>query len=275
MTDVLARPRHLPDFRSPPLSEVVLGVQFASPQGYQQIRAGEVWNLFKGHYPRVQEHQALPPAFETFGLPFQHSSMMPQFGFVTGGTHDRFWFLDQEGRELIQFQQDRLLHNWRKNGDANNEYPRFEAMTDKFRAELSQFQGYINSLAPQALSINQCEISYINHISFQRGEEGGFADWLKFLNFTESKPDDFTINFREVIKDSDGKPRGRLYVESALGYLPDGHEVIVLTLTVKGAPLGSDINSALEFLSLGREVIVQRFAELTTDQAHKKWERVN
>ena len=57
--------------------------------------------------------------------------------------------------------------------------------------------------------------------------------------------------------------------------LPDGQEVIILSLTVKGAPSSTDIESALEFLIRGREEIVQRFAELTTDSAHKKWERIN
>jgi len=275
VTDALARPKHLPDFMAPPLNEVVIGVQFAAPQGYQQIRAGEVWSLFKQRYPQVQELPPLPPAFETFGLPHQHSPMLPQFSLRTGGTHDRFWFLRPDGDELIQFQQDRLMHNWRKVGDGSNGYPRYESMIGEFKNELTELQSYMNSLVPQALSINQCEISYINHIRFDREDDNGFSAWLRFLNFSKDSPDDFVMNFREVIKDSSARPMGRLYVEAALGYLPSGNEIIALSLTVKGAPLGTDIESALEFLSNGREVIVQRFAELTTDQAHKKWERVN
>lgn len=274
VTNTLARPEHLPDFKAPPLNEVVIGVQFSMPHGYQQIRAGEVWNLFRQNYPLVQELPALPPTFETFGLPYQHSQM-PQISFSTGGTHDRFWFLRHDGAELIQFQQDRLLHNWRKVGDGTNDYPRFESMMGEFKAELTQLQNYMASLAPQELLINQCEISYINHIKFNRGECKGFSDWLRFVNFTEGRPDDFNIAFREVIRGDDGKPLGRFSTEAALGFLPDGQEIIMLSLTVKGAPLGTDIDSGLKFLTLGRDVIVQRFAELTTDQAHQKWERVN
>lgn len=272
--NTLVRPEHLPDFKAPPLNEVVIGVQFSMPQGYQQIRAGEVWNLFRQNYPLVQELRALPPTFETFGLPYQHSQM-PQISFETGGTHDRFWFLRQDGAELIQFQQDRLLHNWRKVGDGTNDYPRFESMMSEFKAELVQLQNYMAALAPQELLINQCEISYINHIKFNRDECKGFSDWLRFVNFTEGRPDDFNIAFREVIRGDDEKPLGRFSAEAALGFLPDGQEIIMLSLTVKGAPLSTDIDSGLKFLTLGRDVIVQRFAELTTDQAHKKWERVN
>lgn len=273
VTTVLARPEHLPDFETPPLNEVVTGVQFSTPQGYQQIRAGEVWELFKQSYPQVQELPALPPSFETFGLPHQHASM-PQIRLATGGTHDRFWFLRPDGAELLQFQQDRLLHNWRKVGDGTNSYPRFETMIGEFEKELTQLQAYMASLAPQTLLINQCEISYINHIKFNRRKGESFSDWLKFVNLGEGCPDDFNINFREVIRDGSEKPIGRFFTEAASGFLPDGQEIIVLSLTVKGAPQGTDIESALNFLSLGREIIVRKFTELTTDQAHQKWGRI-
>jgi len=275
VTKVSARPPLLPDFGSPPLKEVVLGVQFAAPKGYQQIHAGEVWNLYKSQYPEVHDQPALPPTFETFGLPHQQVSMKPQFGFITGGTHDRFWFLSSNGERLIQFQQDRLLHNWRKVGDGSNEYPRFESMRDEFRAELVKFQDYIGSLTPQGLSINQCEISYINHIRLDRSKSKAFSAWFNFLSFTESQPDDFSINFREIIKNNEGKPLGRLYVETAIGYLPDGDDVILLTLSVKGAPSATSIESAMDFFSMGRDIIVRRFTQLTTEQAHKEWELVN
>lgn len=273
MTNAFSRPENLPDFKSPPLNEVVIGMQFSTPQGYQQIRAGEVWNLFRENYPQVQELPALQPSFETFGLTHQHSSL-PQISFATGSTHDRFWFLRPDGAELIQFQQDRLLHNWRKVGDDTNYYPRFEAMMAEFKKELTQLQDYMASLRPQALLINQCEISYINHIKFERSECNGFSDWLRFVNFTDSRPDDFSIAFREVIRDDEGKPIGRLVTEAALGVLPNNQEIIMLSLTVKGAPQSTDIDAGLDFLSLGREVIVRRFTELTTDKAHQKWERI-
>lgn len=273
-TNVPVRPEHLPDFKLPPLNEVVIGLQFSTPQGYQQIRAGEVWSLFSQEYPNVQEQPALEPTFETFGGPFQHAPR-PSFSFITGCTHDRFWFLSQDGAELIQFQQDRLLHNWRKIGDKTNDYPRFESMVSKFSTELNKLEQFVSSLAPQRLAINQCEVSYINHIPLDRGAGERLSDWLRFVNFAHDDPDDFSMSIRSVIRDASGKPLGRFIAESALGFLPDGQQIIVLTLTVKGAPLGTDIDSGLKFLALGREEIVRRFADLTTDQAHQKWERIN
>jgi uncharacterized protein (TIGR04255 family) len=263
------RPDHLPEFRHPPLNEVVLGVQFNPPNGYQQIYAGEVWDLFRQEFPTVVEQPPLPPVFETFGLP----SMGRQVRFITGPTHTRFWFLNQDGGELIQFQQDRFLHNWRKDGKETNEYPRFDSLVKRFYEELSQLQNYTNSLKPQSLLINQCEISYINHIASSPEQPLRASDWLRFVPF-ENEPEDFSVNYREVIHDNDGRPTGRLIYNVALGLKPDGQRIIILTLTVRGATRDASIDSAVEFLKMGRDRIVTRFAEVTTGKAHQQWERI-
>ncbi|WP_324779905.1 TIGR04255 family protein [Thiobacillus sedimenti] len=266
MAYTTSRPDGLPDFRDPPLNEVVLGVQFSPVKGYQQIYAGEVRNLFKSEYPQVQEQPPLPPEFEAFGL----SSPSAKINLVTGATHDRFWFLTPLGDELIQFQQDRLLHNWRKVGDETNPYPRFEAMLDRFRSELERLQAYMGGFSAPALAINQCEISYINHIDVDSSRSD---DWLRYVSFA-TEPDDFSLNFREVIRDSEGRPCARFSCEAVTGMKSGSRRTIVLTLTVRGAPKGPEIDSALDFITSGRKVIVSRFADVTTDVAHKKWGRV-
>lgn len=273
MPKTVIRPDDLPDFSSPPLNEVVLGVQYSPPGGYQQIHVSDVWNLFKKKYPQVQEYPPIAPSFEIFGLP-QSSSTSGQINFLDGPLHDRYWFLRPEGDELIQFQQDRLLHNWRKVGDQTNEYPRFEAMINQFRGELNQLQQYMNGLFPQTLAINQCEVSYINHIAVEKLEDAKASDWLRFVAFSNPEPEGFSIGFREIIRGEDGTPRGRLFCEALAGVKPGGQRIIALTLTVRGAPNGSDIESALDFITKGRELIVRRFTELTTDLSHKIWGRV-
>jgi uncharacterized protein (TIGR04255 family) len=196
-----------------------------------------------------------------------------QIGLITGASHDRFWFLRKDGDELIQFQQDRLLHNWRKIGDATNEYPRYESMAARFRGELERLQDYMNKLSPQTLAINQCEVSYINHIAVDSGKLIA-SDWLRFLSFLDKEPDDFAVSFREVIRDNEGQPFARLNCDATIGIKEDRQPVILLTLTVRGTPKGQDIDSCIEFLAMGRDQIVCKFAELTTNEAHKKWGRM-
>ncbi|MEJ7804825.1 MAG: TIGR04255 family protein [Telluria sp.] len=272
MLKPVLRPADLPDFKRPPLNEVVLGVQFSNPVNYSQIHAGEVWNLFRAEYPNVEEHQPISPAFETFG-PKTQTNLGGQFAFIEGPLHDRYWFLNQSRDELIQFQQDRLHHNWRKVGDESNEYPRFECMISKFTDELSKLEGYFNDLAPQSLQVNQCEVSYINHFPVENDTDIRMSDWLRFINFDGIQPQNFAFNFREALLDDANKPWARLSCEVSEGRKVSGQRIIALTLTVRGAPTIPDAKSALEFLSKGRNLIVKRFAELTTDTAHEKWGR--
>lgn len=272
----LTRPENLPDFRRPPLNEVVLGVQFKPASGYQQIMAGEVWSLYRNEFPHVQELPPLVPTFETFG-PGAMAASQISFGFLSGPTHDRYWFLSPNNDELIQFQQDRLFHNWRKVGDQTNEYPRFERMIVKFENELRLLEQYFSGIVPQKLEINQCEISYINHILSTDATAPLHAkDWLRFLDFGsgDDPPDDFSTSFRRTIRASDGKPQGRLILEAGTALNQTGQRIIALTLTARGAPAKTDASAALEFFTLGRKIIVTTFAKITTDLAHHQWERV-
>jgi uncharacterized protein (TIGR04255 family) len=265
----MTSPPNLPDFADPPLYEVVLGVQFAPAQGYSQIRAGGVWSLYKDRFPLVEEHPPLAPAFETFGRP---QPAQIGLGFVTGASHDRFWFLTPLKEELIQFQQDRLMHNWRKVGDGGNPYPRFEVMIRNFEQELGGLQDYFNTLAPQSpapqgLQINQCEVIYVNHIPLEQPD-----DWLRFVRFEGIEADDFAMTFRRTLHRT-GEPVGRLSCETAT-VIVEGKIMLRMSLTARGAPSRPDMHAALEKLRENHEVVVHAFAELTTEAAHKKWKRV-
>jgi uncharacterized protein (TIGR04255 family) len=266
----VSRPEDLPEFDRPPLNEVIIGVQFAPARGYTQIRAGEVWSLFKSDFPIVEEHPPLVPSFEIFGRP---ESLQPSVQFVAGPPHTRFWFLTTGKEELIQFQPDRILHNWRKVRVENNEYPRYERMIEKFERELRQLDAYFVTLSSQSLAINQCEISYINHIPCDP-ERGCVAEeWFRFLLFDEPNVEDFAASFRRVIPADDGRPIGRLTCEAATALALPSQRLIRLTLTVRGAPERPDIPAALAFLARGREIVVRTFTEITTESAHQVWQR--
>jgi uncharacterized protein (TIGR04255 family) len=260
----MARPADLPDFVEPPLNEVVVGVQFAPAQGYSQIRAGEVWSLYKDRFSLVEEHPPLTPVFETFGRP---QAAQIGLGFVTGASHDRFWFLTPTKEELIQFQQDRLMHNWRKVGDENNPYPRFEVMIRDFEQELGGLQNYFATLATQILQINQCEVIYVNNIPFDEPDK-----WLRFVRFEGMRIDDFAMTFRRTLH-RNNEPVGRLICETGAAVV-NGKLMLRMSLTARGAPSRPDMHAALELLRENREVVVNAFAEFTSEAAHKIWKRL-
>jgi uncharacterized protein (TIGR04255 family) len=137
----LPRPDDLPDFLKPPIVEAVMSVQFTTPPDYREIYAREIWALFEHEFSRVQEQSALEPFFEVFGGPPGPAKLQIKFQ-PTGPIHNRFWFLGAGDRELLQFQRDRFVHNWRKLHDANNQYPRFEPILTKFERELGTLDDY-------------------------------------------------------------------------------------------------------------------------------------
>lgn len=259
-------------FTAPPLTEVVLGVQFAQPASYQMVRAGEIWRLFKDRFPRVQELPAIPPMFETFGLP---QGPMISFEMNLGPPRTRLWFLTESEAEIIQFQPDRLLHNWRKVADGDHPYPRFEKMIVAFEDELKTADHYFRGIDGSGLQFNQCEVTYINQILLDRACMNAPHNWLRIVSFEDTHPDDFSASFRRVLREEDGAPIGRLVCEVVSGVSITGASLLQLQITARGAPKSPSIDAAVEFLKLGRQSVGKLFLEITTENAHKEWGRVS
>lgn len=119
------RPAGLPDFDDPPLIEVVLSVQFEAlaPIEFVDVLASFRSRL-RDRYPQTEQHPPLPPAFEIFGVPAPGAPRL-QIQLQTVPDLPRFWLLNEAGTEIIQLQNDRFVHNWRKVG-SGDAYPRYE-----------------------------------------------------------------------------------------------------------------------------------------------------
>lgn len=268
--DVIQRPTDLPDFRTPPFNEVGIGVQFETPERYHHIRAYEVWMLYQDQFPIVEERQPIPPAFETFGLPQRGPRV--EFGFVSCALHNRFLFLSREKDQLIQFQSDRLLHNWRKGLNTENEYPRFENLIKDFEAELYLLNEYMKNLNALDLRINQCEITYTNQISL-KGSQIYPSQWFRIMGVDDFNVENMSLTFTKLIHGSDNSPTGRLICEVNSQLDSVGAPLLVVQLSARGAPRSTSIADALDFLCIGRDLIVKMFAEITSKAAHAVWER--
>lgn len=263
------RPSSLPDYQAPPLSEVVLGVQFQEIQGYQQIHAGKVWDLFKQHFPIVQEQPSLDKQFELFGMQHQPPSG-PVVRAFSVAPHPRYWFCSASGEYLIQFQQDRLLFNWRRHHDDTLEYPRYEQLRDRFSGYLTALNDFFSANFGECLRINQCEASYYNTIPAL----GDTADWVSIFREQSGIGTEFSFSNRHITLGTDGEPLGRLYVECAGGIARFNEKVLVLNITFRGMPKTESIEDALKLLDVARAEIVGKFDSATTSHAHKKWGKV-
>lgn len=127
------RPADLPDYSLPPVTEVVLGVQFETLERFKAPHLGLVWGEFKDRYPEIEEHPPLDPVFETFADKGGSggSPSRSQFQIFAVPPTPRIFLINREKTELLQFQVDRFLHNWRKTGERDT-YPHFERILPTF-----------------------------------------------------------------------------------------------------------------------------------------------
>jgi len=270
------RPR-LPDFSNPPVIEVALSVQFEPLSALRIPHFGLLWSEFRGEFPRTEEHPPLPAMIEQFGV-----RRAPKIGIRVEAVFPipQCRLLNDKGTEIIQIQQDRFVHNWRKVG-TGDEYPRYEFVKRRFEGELDTFRQFLAREGVGELVPNQCEVTYVNHIisgaGWGRHAELGeiLTVWTtRYSDNLLSEPEDVAFGVRYIIPGGDGSPLGRLLVSVNPTYrTEDDRPIYVLVLTARGRPISGGIEGALGFLDIGREWIVRGFTSLTSMRMHEIWGR--
>lgn len=282
--DLLAtRPIDLPEFEKPPVVEVVLSLQFSELRKYRSLHAGLLWSRYRDSgFKEYSEHPPLERRFEIFGP--EEEIRQPSLKLVPADEVRpfRIWFIKEEGGELIQLQADRFVHNWRKTGESQN-YPRYERIKERFFEEIKELQAFFDEEGIGQIQPNQCEVTYVNLISFDGDVWTNPEAALKVLSDVRLNPDDSNARLptledaqysaRFVLADDKKEPIGRLIVSAQPAISTDGNRMLRLELTARGAPFRPDLDGASQFFDFGREAVVRGFTALTTAQMHKIWRR--
>ena len=272
----------LPDFSNPPVVEVALAVQFEPLTELRTPQIGLLWANFRDRFPKIEEHPPLDPMMERFGAPGPPKPSV-HFEMMRRPPVPRCWFVSADGTELIQIQQDRFAHNWRKTSASGEpvEYARYKHIRAGFRDELHDFAKFVTLEQLGALKPNQCELTYVNHIVSGPGWQH-HGELGKILTLFETRyTDEFLPDLEEarvasayVIPGPDGKPLGRLRLSIDSAYRrADNYPIMVLNLVARGRPDGTGTEGVMKFLDTGHEWIVRGFAAITTPEMHKIWGR--
>ena len=279
MTTRLCRPDDLPDFSDPPLVETVLSLQFQSLQEFSVVHLGMLWNEFRASFPLIEEHAPLIAARETFEAP---SPRPVEVTFERKPPFPRVWFLNESETELIQIQTDRFIHNWRKSEDVSAPYPRYERIRKSFLSEVKDFQEFLYNQQIGNISVNQCEVTYVNHIEpcqvwNRHGQiEGILRTWTARRHSFLPEAEGGRIDQRFVMRSNSGNPLGRLHVSLSPAWkAEDQSPIYVLKLVARGSPINAEVDGAFAFFDLGREWIVKGFTDLTTTKMHRIWGRTD
>ncbi len=166
---VTTRPADLPDFSNPPVAETVLSVQFDRLSAFRTAHFGIYWGEVRDRFPTTEEHVELPSMIE---LPPRQPSPAVDIRFqaLEAPPPPRFWLIGEGGTELIQVQRDRFIKNWRKTGEGD-QYPRYEWGRGRFDHDFSDFKAFVTRNQLGSIRVNQCEVTYINHIVAGEGWE--------------------------------------------------------------------------------------------------------
>lgn len=272
-----ARPPDLPDFDNPPVVEVALSVQFKPLAQFSTVHVGGLWGRFQNRFKTYHERPPIEPAFETFGA--QRASGQITLEVRSGPPIPRLWFINEDETQLVQFQNDRFVHNWRGLGGAS--YPHYESIKEEFIGEIGELSNFLNEHSIGEIVPNQCEVTYINHIRSAPNEDLR-TDLGRVLRVVSPEVllsagslefEDARLSMRFVISSDENKPIGRLIVTTEPARDRDGTPIIVLTLIARGSPVEPTLEKAFDFLNLGRDKIVRGFTLLTTDEMHSRWKR--
>lgn len=260
----------LPRFRKPPVIETVLGVEFAPIAGLSVAHLGAFWGRVKERFPRPSVQAPLAATQDA-------NVGVPKLQFHLVDAPDiRLALSDEHQRYLLQLQIDRLVVNWRK-AAPDDPYPSYSANRDLFVEVWRDFTAFLDEHDASQPSVTYCEVTYVNHLE-HGAAFASFSDLGSIVPCFQVKsrgrwlpdPDIGGFNLRYPVRDREGVLAVSLLpvVRSA-----DFRRVVQMNLTAKGKAADSNLEGALRWFDIGHEWIVRGFTELTSDAAHRLWER--
>jgi uncharacterized protein (TIGR04255 family) len=261
---------------------VAISVQFQHVATFKTTDLGLIWEKFRDRFPRTEQQPPLPHIVERKGV----RPMPPQveFSVVSATEHvPRVWMVNEADTELIQIQPDHFVRNWRRHHDRAIGYPSFDALRPGFVRDLEIFLDFARAEKWSPIVPDQCEVTYINRIDpcrvWSRHSELGkvFRGWSEgYPQLVGTAPEALQVSTKHELTDSRGEFLGRLFLDITSAFARDAPEspIFMFQLCARGRPLGDGFDGVMRFIDLGHEAIVNSFAEVTTNEMHREWERI-
>ena len=262
----------LPEYKTPPVSEVVCGILFKNLEALRVPYFGLFWQQCRDEFPTCQEVAPLMPIIEQFGTDRESAIQLNDLPLP------RVWLINQADTAILQIQRDRFLHNWKK-AKPTDKYVRYPTVIGMFRRHLEAFETFLSEYNLGKIEPLQYEITYVNHIPVGEGwsevsdlgkifrdhqwngKENRFLPGIEHLNLGKtfalpSGRDRLHVSIRDGRRKEDAKP------------------TLLFELTVRGFPGDGSRDALWEWFGVGREWIVRGFTDLTTESVQKNiWGR--
>jgi len=263
---------HAPDWKRPPVIEVVLGVQFDALPALTNGHLGWFWGDMHAEFPNSDDVPPIERVREPFGDGAQFG--FPALGFRRASGDARLRMTSSDGTKMIQVQNGWLVANWTKKGDT--EYPGFTGVKALFDHAVMNFSSFLKERKLGVIKPNLWEVTYIDHLpvgtvwntlaDLPGVFPGLFGNGQCANGATEAV--DSTWAFRLSPKPG----RLRLSVQSARTTTEPERDILLVRSVARG-PLGADNAGSLDdALNFGRSSVVDTFTGLASDEAKRYWQ---
>ncbi len=270
------RPIDLPDFREPPVDEVVAGVFHDRAGTFSEELVVDLFQgLRKTEYTQFETQSRLTNSDPD---PLSEPSLVtaPQVQISSQHESPRFWLTSADDQRLVQIQDNLLFVNWRRGGaDA---YPHFEDIVNEFERVAGLWAEKLGTAGLPLSPSSVVEVTYLNWVpddSMTMAEFFRPAGALVMPAQGVGPPESTGWRSAHPVV-SDDLRVGRLTVEcrSAARTSPTGDVQSGSKLALSARLLLVE-GSLRPTMLIGRRSIVETFASITLEGAHDKWDRCN
>ena len=259
----------------PPVVEVVCGILFQTPEPLRGTHVGLYGQRIRDTFPQVEEAPPLTPVIE---FPGPGSSGVLQLGFGFGPLPPlrRTWFISEDGRNLIQVQEDRFVFNWKKAAE-DDAYPRYDTVIERFNQHLAGFLEFLTAENVGIPAYRQFELIYVNHIPLgaaevEVSESRALVDHVRDTSRSRFLSEPEGVNWVSIYSLPNNE--GRLYAAAQSARAPDGRRILRLDMTARGIPADPTEVGRQAWFDQAHEWITHGFADLTANDIQEKvWRR--
>lgn len=261
----------LPSFSNPPVVETVLGVQFHPLANLTAGHLGRFWATLP-EWPWCGETAAIGQASESFG---DDALWSPRHLRLVARPEVRLQIRNAAGDRLLQIENGWFTLNWKRSDDASP-YPRYGKLKSEFDALWNRFGDFLLAARLDAAIPSLWEVTYVNHIP--KGPLWKVPDeWSRVIpglsGTMPSLPGCRPESASGVWVFELGERAGRLRVWFEHAKSGQAEELLVLKLSGRGPVQGNEPQSLQSGLELGRSAVVRMFTALTSEAAHRHWQR--
>jgi uncharacterized protein (TIGR04255 family) len=254
----------LPGYSTPPVLEVVAGVQFSPLAKLQTRHLGGFCERARKDFPITRDMPPLVDVPET-----------PSIEFLALPPLRRVFILSEDENYVVQLQDTRFNFNW-KRVKPDDPYPRYGTVFAKFQENWGAFSDYVEFENLGPIIPKRYELIYVNHIELKgQNFSRELQAKVKMFNWDRVDPEFLPApnSVSGVWQFQMPDSKGTLGANLSHAKRPDGRDLLVLNMGCSG-PASSQY-SMKDWFNTAHEWIVRGFTDLTTSEAHKEWGRIS